>query len=316
MTVSHNLNDSHSRNANEEPTGVQSSHRMSHQRSNSERRYSGERANYPRNLHASNRDGSAVHSREGLSVRSRDQSRGPVAPIDRAVERHNTTKSKARKEYVDITDGSENSDRNRKVHRIDLAQDDQEDIQKQIQQKLTRIQKIFQGQQQRQVDDNTAYSVKDPVTSGARLHDDDGASFNERISMHTKDRTPVESQSFTGRPIDGAKTPATVSLTELNGKDGGNHNNYLRMNSNPTSSILKSEDQKKAGGHEYDTNGHQRRKSLSHNPPSYAHDYEAGSRVDEKGSYRQGDTSEFGQQQNYRPGEMRYTQDDLHDIRD
>ena len=57
-------------------------------------------------------------------------SRGPTAPIDRLVERNNTTKSKTRKEYVDITDCSENSDRNRKVHRIDLAQDDQEDIQK------------------------------------------------------------------------------------------------------------------------------------------------------------------------------------------
>lgn len=160
--------------------------------------------------------------------------------------------------------------------------------------------------------------MKDPVTSGARLNDDDGASFNERISMHTKDRTPVESQSFTGRPIDGAKTPVTASLTDLNGKDGG-HNNYIRMASNPASAILRSEDQKKgSGGHEYDSNGggHQRRKSLSHNPASYGRDHEVGSRFDDKGSYRQGDTSEFGQQQNYRPGEMRYTQDDLHDIRD
>lgn len=122
---------------------------MSHQRSNSERRYSGERPNYPKNNPTSNRDGSGVNSREGLSVRSRDLSRGPTTAIDRLVEHNNTSKSKTRKEYVDITDCSDNSDKNRKVHRIDLAPDDQEDIQKQIQQKLTRIQKIFQGQQQR-----------------------------------------------------------------------------------------------------------------------------------------------------------------------
>lgn len=139
MTVAHNLNDSYARNANDEPSGIQSDHRASHHRSNSERRYSNERPAYPKNNPTSNRDGSGVNSREGLSVRSRDLSRGPnVAPIDRHVD---TTKSKARKEYVDITDCSDNSDRNRnrKVHRIDLAQDDQEDIQKQIQQKLSRI---------------------------------------------------------------------------------------------------------------------------------------------------------------------------------
>lgn len=158
------------------------------------------------------------------------------------------------------------------------------------------------------------YSMKDPVTSGARLADDDAASFNERVSMHTKDRTPVESQSFNGRPVDGAKTPVTASLTDLNGGQDGGHNTYLRMSSNPVPAIPRSEDQKKSQGeHEYDSNGHQRRKSLSHNPASY---HEGGSRFDDKGSYRQGDTSEFGQQQNYRPGEMRYTQDDLHDIRD
>lgn len=46
--------------------------------------------------------------------------------------RNNTTHSKnTRKEYVDITDhGSEGSYMLKKVHRIDLAQDDQEDIQK------------------------------------------------------------------------------------------------------------------------------------------------------------------------------------------
>ena len=75
----------------------------------------------------SNLDGSMINSKDGLSYRSRDHSRGgpPASSNPNFV---NTAQSKTRKEYVDITDGSDNSDRNRKVHRIDLAQDDQEDI--------------------------------------------------------------------------------------------------------------------------------------------------------------------------------------------
>ena len=80
--------------------------------------------NYPT---TSNRDASGVQSREGLSGRSREHSRG--APLAQSTATHNqTSKSKTRKEYIDITDGSDMSDRNRKVHKIDLGQDDQEDI--------------------------------------------------------------------------------------------------------------------------------------------------------------------------------------------
>lgn len=71
-----------------------------------------------------------MRSREGLSVRSRDFNRvnGATPAASGKNTQDNTVQSKTRKEYVDITDGSDQSDRNRKVHRIDLAQEDQDDL--------------------------------------------------------------------------------------------------------------------------------------------------------------------------------------------
>lgn len=126
ISASQNLNDSNnlSRRGYEEGAG----YRSSYHRSNSERRYSVEQVNQIQNMpNHSNRDGSAVQSKDGLSVRSRDLSRGGP-PAAGTATYNNTAQSKTRKEYVDITDGSDISDRNRKVHKIDLAQDDQEDI--------------------------------------------------------------------------------------------------------------------------------------------------------------------------------------------
>ena len=69
-----------------------------------------------------------------------------------------------------------------------MAQDDQEDIQKQIQHKLTRIQKIFQGQQTRQGGEtssnhNSNYNKEDhatSVTGNSKMVYDD-TSVTERV---------------------------------------------------------------------------------------------------------------------------------------
>lgn len=233
----------------------------------------------------------------------------------RSTARNNTTQSKTRKEYVDITDGSDISDKHRKVHRIDLAADDQEDIQKQIQKKLSRIQQIFQGQQIRQGAHDTN-SMKDQVTSGtglSRLHDDD-ASFNDRISQPTKDRHP-DSTNYTGLPHGSKNNMPSSSLPDLNGHDGGT---ITRMSSNPTGAILKSENQSKVSGRDYDST-QQRRKSLSNNLPqlsSYDREHEVRSRDYDKNSYKRAETGDFGGQHQsfYRPGEMRYSVEDSQEM--
>ena len=127
VSASQNLNESHnlSRRGYEEGAG----YRSSYHRSNSERRYSVENVKqaqkYPTN---SNHEASGLQSREGgLSGRSREHSRGGP-PAQSAATYNQTSKSKTRKEYIDITDCSDVSDKNRKVHKIDLGQDDQEDI--------------------------------------------------------------------------------------------------------------------------------------------------------------------------------------------
>ena len=155
------------------------------------------------------------------------------------------------------------------------------------------------------------------MTSGtglSRLNDDE-ASFNDRMSQPTKERQ-VESASCAGRPRNGSKSPVIgsqpSSLPDLNAQDG-----FHRVSSNPLE-IRKSVDHKAMSGR---GSSHQRRTSLSHHPPplsSYGREHEGGSRGDDRGSYRRAETGDFGQhsQQNIRPGEMRYTDDDQHDIRE
>lgn len=140
----------------------------------------------------------------------------------------------------------------------------------------------------------------------------------------------MEVNSFNGlQPSQGSKTPVSnhqQSLTDLNDKE----NNYHRMSSNPGVVVGRMEDDYSKISQGYESGNQQRRESLSHHLSSYARDPElplsrvgAGGGDDRSSSYHKGgdigggSTDQYTHQnQNFRPGEMRYTQDDQQEFRD
>ena len=107
------------------------------------------------------------------------------------------------------------------------------------------------------------------------------------------------------------------SLPELN---ADKENGYHRMTSNPTAAF--GTEHSKIS-HEYDSSKHQqRRQSFSHHPSSYARDTEMpiSRGGEDPSSYKKmgeiPDHYSQQHQQNYRPGEMRYTQDEQQEFRD